>query len=98
MSRFKVTIRGDGTEVRGYATPDALVALGSDTSDPYVVIVSAAEDDFDPFVDMAEKVAAVLDLADEAEAKGRSLQQVPEMRLVGNAYVGMAQRIREAMS
>lgn len=44
-----------------------------------------------------EKVEAVLALADEAERKGTQLQELPQLRLVGNAYVGMAERIRKAV-
>lgn len=49
MSRFRVTIRGEGTELRGYATAEALAALADDDSDPFIVVASLAEDDYDPF-------------------------------------------------
>ena len=49
MNRFRVTIRGEGTEIRGYATGEALVALGNNTSDPFIVVASPADDDYDPF-------------------------------------------------
>jgi hypothetical protein len=47
--RYRVTIRGDGTEIRGYATAEALVALSDDVSDPFVVVASPVEDDYNPF-------------------------------------------------
>lgn len=40
VQRYKVTIRGDGTEIRGHATMAALAALADDTSDPFVVVAS----------------------------------------------------------
>ena len=44
--------------------------------------------------DLARTILArVLILAAEAEIKGDSLQGIPELKLVGNAYLGMAQRI-----
>ncbi len=43
-------------------------------------------------------ISAVLKLADQSEGKGRILQSIPEMKLVGNAYTGMAQRIRTAVA
>jgi len=50
VSRFRVTIRGDGTEIRGYATIEAMASLTSPPGEqPYMVIASPAEDDFDPF-------------------------------------------------
>jgi hypothetical protein len=36
-------------------------------------------------------------LAQEAQRKGENLQQVPELKLVGNAYVGMSERILKAL-
>lgn len=48
--RFRITVRGDGTEVRGYATMEALASLTSPPGEqPYMVIASPADDDFDPF-------------------------------------------------
>lgn len=32
-------------------------------------------------------------LVKETQVKGEALQQIPEMKLVGNAYVGCAQRL-----
>lgn len=50
MSRLRVTVRGDGTELRGYATIEALVSLTSEPGQqPYVVMASPAEDDWSPF-------------------------------------------------
>lgn len=47
---MRVTIRGEGTELRGYATMEALASLTSPPGEqPYVVIASPAEDDYDPF-------------------------------------------------
>ena len=37
------------------------------------------------------------ELATESRQKGEALQKVKELNLVGNAYVGMAQRILEAI-
>lgn len=47
--------------------------------------------------DLRATVARVRALADEAEAKGQVLQAIPELQLIGNAYVGMAERIRAAL-
>lgn len=50
MSRFRITIRGTDTELRGYATIEALAALTAPPGEqPYVVVASPADDDFDPF-------------------------------------------------
>jgi len=38
-------------------------------------------------------LAQVLVLAAEADIKGASLQEIPELKLVGNAYRGMSERI-----
>jgi hypothetical protein len=48
--RFRITIRGEGTEIRGYATIEAMAALTAPPGEqPYVVAASPAEDDYDPF-------------------------------------------------
>lgn len=47
--RYRVTIRGPGTELRGYAAPEALAALAKDSADPFVVIASPALETYDPF-------------------------------------------------
>jgi len=54
----------------------------------------------DEAVTADSRITAVLALADEAEAKGTTLRNMGEadIRLAGNAYVGMAQRIRTAVS
>lgn len=50
-------------------------------------------------VDEAEAACARLSaLAEECQTRGRKLQQVPALRLVGNAYVGTAERIRLALA
>lgn len=47
---MRVTVRGEGTEIRGYATIEALASLTSPPGEqPYVVIASPAEDDYNPF-------------------------------------------------
>jgi hypothetical protein len=38
-------------------------------------------------------LAKVLVLAAEADLKGEKLQEIPELKLVGNAYRGMSERI-----
>ena len=44
--------------------------------------------------DLARTILArVLILAAEAEIKGNNLRGIPELKLVGNAYLGMSQRI-----
>lgn len=45
-----------------------------------------------------EAIVRLEALAEEAYTKGLSLQPIPEMRLVSNAYMGMADRIRTALS
>lgn len=47
--RYRVTIRGPGTELRGYASPEAVAALADDASDPFIVVASIAEYGYDPF-------------------------------------------------
>lgn len=47
--RYRITIRGEGTELRGYATYEAAMALGKNANDPFVVVASPADDDYDPF-------------------------------------------------
>jgi hypothetical protein len=47
--RYRVTIRGTGTEIRGYATEEALEALADDVTDPFIVVASPAPDDYNPF-------------------------------------------------
>lgn len=47
---------------------------------------------------LAEAVGAALDLAEEATGKGAQLQGIAEMRHIGNAYVGMADRLRAALT
>jgi len=50
MTRFRVTIRGDETELRGYATIEALTALTAPPGEqPYVIAVSPTDDDYNPF-------------------------------------------------
>lgn len=50
MSRFRITIRGTDTELRGYATIEALAALTAPPGEqPYVVVASPADDDYEPF-------------------------------------------------
>jgi hypothetical protein len=45
-------------------------------------------------LDAIDRVKA---LAQEAQMKGERLQQIPELKLVGNAYVGMSERILKAL-
>jgi hypothetical protein len=47
--RFRVTIRGEGIELRGYASMEALAALAAPDDQPYVIAASPAADDYDPF-------------------------------------------------
>ena len=48
--RFRITIRGKGTELRGYATVEAMAALTAPPGEqPYIVAASPADDDYDPF-------------------------------------------------
>lgn len=50
MTRMRITVRGDGTELRGYATMEALVSLTSPPGEqPYIVTASPADDDYNPF-------------------------------------------------
>lgn len=49
--RFRVTIRGEGTEIRGYASVEALRVLADDASNPFIVVASLVEDDYDPFAE-----------------------------------------------
>lgn len=56
MSRMRVTIRGEGTELRGYATMEALVSLTSPPGEqPYLVMASVADDNYNPFLEEYEK-------------------------------------------
>lgn len=50
MSRFRVTIRGEGTEVRGYATGEALAALAAGGHEAFIVVASPVDDDYNPFI------------------------------------------------
>jgi hypothetical protein len=54
VTRYRVTIRGEGTEIRGYATYEALARLARDKSDPFIVVASPADDDYDPFMEPAD--------------------------------------------
>jgi hypothetical protein len=47
--RFRVTVRGERIELRGYVDPGVLAALSSATEGLAMVIASPAEDDYDPF-------------------------------------------------
>lgn len=47
---------------------------------------------------MQEQIDRVRALAEEAFQKGMFLQQIPETKLAGLAYVGMAQRILGALA
>lgn len=50
MPRFRLTIRGEGIEVRGYTTIEGLAAMTAPPGEqPYIVMASVAEDDYDPF-------------------------------------------------
>lgn len=58
--RFRVTVRGEGTEIRGYATPEALRALAADGTDQfYTVVASPADEDYDPFKEVERLRAKV---------------------------------------
>lgn len=48
--RFRVTIRGNGTEIRGYATEEATVLIAAALQKvDCMVIASPAEPSYDPF-------------------------------------------------
>jgi hypothetical protein len=47
--RYRVTIRGEGTELRGYATPEALAELADIHTDTAVVVASPVDDTYNPF-------------------------------------------------
>lgn len=52
--RLRITIRGEGTELRGYATIEALAALAAPPGEQsYAIIASPAPDDYDPFKEQA---------------------------------------------
>jgi len=56
MGRFRITVRGENAELRGYMDADmeALIAF-SDVMKPYgVVVASNAEDDYNPFTEPAK--------------------------------------------
>lgn len=55
MTRIRITVRGENTELRGYmdADRDALVAF-SEAMKPYgMVVASPADDDYNPFTRQA---------------------------------------------
>jgi hypothetical protein len=52
--RYRVTVRGPGTELRGYASAEAVAALARDAADPFVVIASPASESYDPFAEDKE--------------------------------------------
>ena len=48
--RFRITIRGDGTEIRGYAPPSVTVAIAKALEQlDCMVVASPTDDDYDPF-------------------------------------------------
>lgn len=58
--RYRVTIMADNTSLRGYATPEVLHLLDHwagmpEVKDKVLVIVSPAEDDYDPFTSAEEQ-------------------------------------------
>lgn len=70
--RYRVTLRGEDIEIRGYATIDGLKQL-SGPDKLYMVVASPAEDDYDPF--SGDKLA---DLTPE-EANGVDKQMADHM-------------------
>jgi hypothetical protein len=46
--RLRITIRGEGTEIRGYATPEVARALAAATPE-VVVVASITTEDYNPF-------------------------------------------------
>lgn len=90
MSRLRVTVRGDGTELRGYATIEALVSLTSEPGQqPYVVMASPAEDDWSPFTEpeypptlekSLEIVKGIMDDAESVEAAETRLAHLHTMQ------------------
>lgn len=48
-ARLRVTLRAEGTEIRGYATQEALYALAEAAVDQLTVVASPADDDYDPW-------------------------------------------------
>jgi len=49
--RYRVTIRGEGTELRGYATPEALAELADIHTETAIVVASPVEDTYNPFTE-----------------------------------------------
>lgn len=75
--RYRVTIRGAGTEIRGYAGPEALALIGRAPGvgdETYLVVASPAGDDYDPFAEQDELRNRVAVL--EAELS-RALEERP---------------------
>lgn len=55
--RFRITVRGDGVELRGYVERDSLNQVerlfADDLQEDATLIVSRADDDYNPFLDEA---------------------------------------------
>jgi hypothetical protein len=49
--KMRVTVRGEGTELRGYASMEALASLTSPPGEqPYMVTASPVDDNYNPFL------------------------------------------------
>lgn len=93
--RYRVTLRGNGTELRGYATADALAQLSTHIHpETAVVVASPADDDYDPFkVDVlndAQRAKVILLKGDPMDF--RPVFDLPEGWVAGwanGAYYGI---------
>ena len=83
--RFRITIRGEGVELRGYADGEsAVLALASALAPERVVLASHAEDDYNPFAEerqrelhhfeTEQKNAELLALAERLEKRQQALE------------------------
>lgn len=90
MTRFRITVRGDGTEIRGYATMEALASLTSPPGEqPYMVIASPADDDFDPFKEERERELHHFETEQENERLANELAQAQ------NNHADMVRKYRQ---
>jgi hypothetical protein len=68
--KFRITVRGDGTELRGYmvALDHTTLNAFAATMKPYgMVVASIADDDYDPFADQQMVAAVAATVADNLE-------------------------------
>jgi len=104
---MRVTIRGEGTELRGYATMEALASLTSPPGEqPYMVVASPAEDDYDPFKEQEKRELHHFEVEQEnarLEADNGRLQRNLEQEQhehastlhIGQAYMQERDELRE---